>query len=249
MFPSDYLTKLFEAFNYKSAYYHGTSNDVAGEAIWKSKSLRPGLEKRSWKSLAPIENQTYMTPELEYGLTNAFGGLFDSIRAANHVVNLDKGQYAWLCVMKGIPNTGVLPDEDFVGAAIAAIFLYVHGDENSMREHLGPENIKTLKSLDILAVKHIYNRIKSYYLTEKQYRKLIDTYTDTVTIYDIGKRVLIKAAKDKPLIDFFLNTFDGFSVSVNGAVKIDELWRMPKTDIGKLSPKGRNFFKIAERLF
>jgi len=108
-------------------YYHGTRN----KEILKSEYINPGNlhDEKSTKMFTPMYNRSYLTTDIEYALTYAYGGLFSGLGGNsadsffNYFLN-NKNESPLICVVNGSDLTDIEPDEDIIASLIQNKFNY-----------------------------------------------------------------------------------------------------------------------------
>ena len=221
---------LFEQFEKvkKKRYFHGSGN-ATGEEIIKCGYIKPGnVDKKRGSKLTPMIGRTYMTPLIREACIYGIGGILMGKK-------IDKDGFGYVFEMN-TKNLKLLADEDYIGMAV---YLCATSPDYYKKE---PE--KNIVAWD----SHQKNTFLHYAktnLTQLQYLKCV-RYDDYADFAVAGKKLakILPEYINQWLIDA------GVPVSVEGNVKIKHAWRVNlREDVIKLKDDGRNFFKIAEKLF
>lgn len=200
-------------------YYHGTSNEKAGEAILKS-GIEPGdivmpTKHKATKgaNLVPMKGKVYITPDISYAQIYALGGDY-----AGH--DLNKTGTGYLFVIDGADLQDIEPDEDSVGEMIC----YAARGKKYKDE---------LRSLVYLAQDK---------LTDGQYKRLLNG--EYVMWAHTGKKLmpLIPTEMKLKLIDL------GAHVAHAGKLIPKHAYKLDLSHIKDLKKDGSNFIEFAEKV-
>lgn len=210
-----------------STYYHGTSNQKAGEKILQE-GIRPGRITTSRKLGAPVANKVYMTPNLKQGIIYCLGG--DMLGHDLSLFIKYEGQNGYLfSISKNQLINDLQPDEDDIGYLLSYLF---KGKHHGMNIKINNQNFSWLKTM---AEKK---------LTYLQLQKLNGFIYDDFELFTIGKKLVkfMNAEQKLQLIN------SGANVAHSGIINPEHAWKFNKLKSVELEENGLNFFELAEQI-
>lgn len=220
--------------------YHGTVSSGAFHNIIKH-GLR-GREEQGRASLAPMKGRVYMTPSLRYAIIYALGG--DVLGHKMGAAWIKPGmRYGYVFEIDSSELTNdILPDEDFVGAALTAAHRFKKTGKIDQYSEMDQELQD--RPLLIDALDHMFLSFT---------RDVPTIYTGAMlgNIADqarLGKRVLKRIGVNDTTIRALLK-LNTMHQSHGGNVMPTRAWRIDRRLSHKLLKDGSNFFDIATKIW
>lgn len=210
-----------------STYYHGTSNQKAGEKILQE-GIKPGRVTTSRKQGAPVANKVYMTPNLKQGIIYCLGANM----LGKDISSLIKyeGQNGYLfSISKNKLINDLQPDEDDIGYLLNYLF---KGEHYGMNIKIHNQDFSWLKTM-------AKNK-----LTYLQLQKLSGFVDNDYQLYAIGKK-LVKFMNTEQKLQL-INS--GANVAHSGIINPEHAWKFNKLKSTELEENGLNFFELAEQI-
>ena len=212
-------------------YYHGTSDIVKVKGILADGIIKPS-ENKSRRTMVPVIGRMYMTPDLNYALVYALGG----IKMESTPWEGDRkpeNRYGAVFTIPGTELKDIQPDEDAVGEMLYDVL-------NSKSAHLDDFNYELIKFPDDLKwLEYSAQR----YLTPLQIQK-VKRYDDIGHLIVAGKKLVgyLTDEQKLKLIDL------GAAIANQGGVHPSECWLVDKLDSMKYAKDGSNFFQVARKV-
>lgn len=207
-----------------TVWYHGTRNaQVINDMILKPGNLH---DEKSLKSFTPQYNRTYLTKDIEYALTYAYGGNFKHNSPETFLKGFkEKNTKPYVCVVYGNQLKDIEPDEDIIATFVQRIFY---------RE----EKRKDLTDIE--------NRIAHYIQWNTNRSTLLKAIDDYGWGTKVGKTLLKKMPTD---LKYDLIKW-GNHIAEHGEVTIDEVWEMTMNveEIKQLQSDPFSFKKYGKRI-
>ncbi len=236
-----YINIISENTN-SNVYYHGTSSEKAAKSIIKNGLIpqsHKDMGRTGKKSLDPVADMTYMTPNLRYAIIYALGANMLGKKLPNHLI---KDRYGYIFVIPENTISHRQPDEDEVGHAIRESYECLYTNKQHSRnmdnQQFGDNLFKRRDIMEALV------SVANKFLTPLQKEKLFKGYE-----YDIlavaGKKILkvMPEYLRKELVDM------GCHVSSSDKIiKPSEVWRFDKNKSELLDYHGSNFFELAQQV-
>lgn len=223
-------------------YYHGTSTSKAGLSILENGLVTQShadMGRSGRASLHPVENRTYLTPSLRYGVIYCLGASMLGNEMSQNLIGDEVTGYLFV-----IDDTDLdlIPDEDELGDVIRTGYRMVQKGEKFHQSMDNPMFAEAISNDPSIAIKLYY--LADQYLTARQKEKLYHGYE-----YDIlaiaGKKILkvmTQDWKDK------LVSMGCHASASNHTIIPSEAWAFDKRKSASLDYHGKNFFELARRI-
>jgi hypothetical protein len=246
--PSIIETKIDEMITPDQAmrgriYYHGTGTTENAKQIIKHGIVPGNQSGKSLGSLKPVNQATYLTPDLVYAIIYAIGGNMIGQPDPSYLIKKAGGDpYGYVFSVSGDKLNQVQPDEDSVGEAVHHAYDIIEKKQTGARFYQHNPLYANMALPENLDWTREFLRLSKYGMTPRQFRGTIDGYLAAQAAG--GKRFLkmLSPGVKRKLIEF------GAHVAHLGVVKPDRCWRIDRRKNPKLLKDGSNFFELAKEI-
>lgn len=215
-------------------YWHGGFR--GGLQIAETGLLLPGNTGTDAPEWTPLPNRVYLTPDLNYAIIYALGGVFAGARRTEgHDERIRReGRYGYVWRVADLSLANVIPDEDHVGKALGQVLDGTRAAQWWLTELAEAAGLDDIPSTDAEMGPEGWSVMEG---VED------GLYSDYIAA---GKAMLPLMSQED--VARFLAEFPESSIAHLGPVPVSEGWRLDRLRYPDIAEDGSNFFEIAEKI-